>query len=241
MAQGYDEPIAEPKSEGIRSMMLGAYEIPRHFYAHGIERVGRKTRSAARWANEVGVLCWYSNQHPSRSRRKAMNVDKVVDLWRKAIVGLAVAHDKDDADRWEAGIEECLTPMLTAPVKQIREFSDKLMENLKADPEVPYLVWRAYEVWHAMMKKAPDDGIKELRRDLATQIVDLVEMDVKQQLPEAMVRALMWRSPEKLEEVKKVVESEKAAGRSVKLRGRESCLFLEAGGTEEEPAVCVQV
>jgi hypothetical protein len=58
---------------------------------------------------------------------------------------------------------------------------------------------------------------------------------------DAMVRALMWRSPEKLQEVKAVVASEKAAGRGVRLKGRESCLFLEAGGTEDAPKVCIQV
>ena len=56
-----------------------------------------------------------------------------------------------------------------------------------------------------------------------------------------MVRALQWRSPETLASMKTTVQAEHAAGKSVRLRGRESCLFLEAGGTEEEPAVCVQL
>ena len=69
----------------------------------------------------------------------------------------------------------------------------------------------------------------------------MVEQDAKDQLPDAMIRALQWRSPEKLEQVKEVVAKEKAAGRKTRLKGRESCLFLEAGGTEEQPEVCVQV
>ncbi len=46
---------------------------------------------------------------------------------------------------------------------------------------------------------------------------------------------------ETLAKVKEVVEEEHAQGKKARLRGRESCLFIEAGGTEEDPAVCVQL
>jgi len=168
-------------------------------------------------------------------------MDELVKRWHKAIVGLAVAHDKDAVDRHEASVEECLTPLLTMPVKQLREFGPKLMAGLKADPAVPYLVWRSYEIWLEQMKDAPDEDVKTLKTELAGDIVKMVESDAKEQLPDAMIRALMWRSPSTLQEVKDVVEEEKKAGRKVRLKGRESCLFLEAGGTELEPQVCVQI
>ena len=91
------------------------------------------------------------------------------------------------------------------------------------------------------MDKATDEDIVTLKKDLAADIVKMVEEDAKAQLPDAMVRALMWRSPDTLEKVKEVVTEEKAAGRSVRIKGRESCLFLEAGGTEAHPKVCVQI
>ncbi len=116
-----------------------------------------------------------------------------------------------------------------------------MIAELRNDKAVPYLVWKAFEVWQMQMEKAPDEDIKELKTGLAQEIVALVEQDAKDQLPEAMVRALMWRSPSKLEEVKQVVAEEKQAGRKVRLKGRESCLFLEAGGSEEAPRVCVQI
>jgi hypothetical protein len=96
-------------------------------------------------------------------------------------------------------------------------------------------------MWVEQMKGLPDEDIKVLKTDLAKEIVDMVEDDAKRDLPAAMVRALQWRSPEQLEKVKQVVQTEKEAGRPVHLRGRESCLFLEAGGTEEAPEVCIQV
>ena len=57
----------------------------------------------------------------------------------------------------------------------------------------------------------------------------------------SLVHALQWRSPEKLAKVKDAVVKAQAAGEKPRLRGRESCLFLEVGGTEDEPEVCVQI
>lgn len=147
--------------------------------------------------------------------------------------------------RWaraEAAVDKCLTPVLSAPVKQLRELAKKLRDTLKSDPRVPYLVWRGMEEWiDKILLLAPDGEIIELKTQLASEIVAMVEDDAKRDLPAAMVRALQWRSAEKLQEVKVVIEEEKAAGRPVRLKGRESCLFLEAGGTEDSPKVCVQV
>lgn len=227
---------------GVRTLLLCSYDIPRIFYAaEGLATI--LAGSAAQRIRDLGCMVYYSDQQPhtGRKKRPSMNIEDLVEKWRVTIVGLAMAHDKDGVDRYEAAIEECLTPILIAPVKQIREFGPKLLAALKADTSVPYLIWRAYEVWIGQMKDAPDEEIKELKQELAADIVKMVEDDAKAQLPDAMVRALMWRSPATLKEVKEVVETEKAAGRGVRIKGRESCLFLEAGGTEQQPQVCVQI
>ncbi len=227
----------EPEVYGFRSMQIDSYEIPRHFYS--LQKGG-----AAYRMRELGAVMYYGIEvcgYMSRKRRIAVDVDKLVELWRVAVVGLAIAHDKDEADKYEASIDSCLTPLLSAPIKQVRDFSSKLLTVLKADPQVPFLVWRPYEIWLNMMKSAPDEGVKELKTHLAKQIADIVEEDLKPQLGEALVRALQWRSPEKLAEVRDVVEKEKEAGRAPRLRGRESCLFMECGGTIEEPRVCIQI
>lgn len=170
-----------------------------------------------------------------------MDVDALVAKWKTVVVALATAHTKAEADRAEAAIEDLLVPILAAPIKQVREFARKLSNELVQDERVPFLVHRAYAVWVDMMIHAPDEDIKELKTDLAREIVDMVEEDAKRDLPAAMVRALQWRSPSQLEQVKEVLEKEKAAGRGARLAGRESCLFLLAGGTEENPEVCVQI
>jgi len=203
----------------------------------------KKTYSAIKRITSLGLMTYYGSKHPGRGKRKKpVNVELLVKKWHPVIVGLAIAHDKDEADHHESQLDDLLSPLLTAPVKQLREFAKQLLGSLKADKSVPYLVWRGYEVWvQKVIMEAADEAVLELKTQAATEVMKLVEEDVKDQLPEAIVRALQWRSPEQLEKVKSVVETEKAAGRKTRLVGRESCLFIEAGGTTESPAVCIQL
>ena len=160
-----------PKLQGFRTELINCYDIPKLLY-----QTTRK-RSAAYRLGEIGALLYYAIEvchRMGRKKRITMEVDKLVETWRVAVVGLAVAHDKDEADRYEASIDSCLTPLLAAPIKQVREFADKLLVVLKNDPKVPFLVWRAYEVWLNMIKKAPDEGVKELKTQIAREIADIV-------------------------------------------------------------------
>jgi hypothetical protein len=225
--------------EGLRTALINSYEIPRVFYTQ------MKPRSAVTQARTLGLMIWYgcNRNKMGHSRRLLMDVDALVEKWCKVLVGLAVAHDKDEADQYEAAIEDMLTPILAAPIKQVRQFYPKLLAALKADPKVPFLVWRAYEVWvDQVISKAKDEDIKELKTALAAEITEMVEGDIKDQIPEAMIRALQWRSAEQLEQVKEVVTREKKAGRGVRLKGKESCLFMYAGVDETgQPEVCIQI
>lgn len=158
-----------------------------------------------------------------------MNVDELVDKWMDVVPRLALAHDKDEADAAEAQVEELLNPILSAPIKQCREFVAKLTAAMKADKRVPWIVWRAVEVWKKNFDKAPDEGVKRLKKKLASEIVDLVDPDqpdVKRDVREAMIRALMWRDPEDLEEMKEAITVASKKGVRPQIRGRESCLFL---------------
>lgn len=224
---------------GLRTEIINAYEIPRFFYSSVQVKI-----SAVKRLETLGLLVWYANKcgYTGHKKRTPMDVDGLVAKWQVVITGLAVAHDKDEADRYEAAIEDCLTPILAAPIKQVREFYPKLLKALKADPKVPFLVWRGYEIWvDQVLSKAVDEDIKQLKTALAKEITEMVEQDVKDQIPEALMRALQWRNAETLEKVKEAVIEEKAAGRKPRLKGRESCLFLEIGGTEDEPKACVQI
>ncbi len=233
---GYDAP-EERSLRGIRTEIISSYEIPRSFYSDF-------RHSAAKKMHELGVIMWYASKcrRMGGTKRKPMNVDALVEEWATVVTGMAVAHDKDESDRYEAAIEKCLVPILSAPIKQVREFYPKLLAKLKSNPQVPFLVWRSYEIWvDQVLSKAPDEGIKALKTELAREIAEMVEQDVKDQIPEALIRALQWRNAETLEEVKEVVTREKARGNKTRLVGRESCLFLHCGGEGEDSEVCIQI
>jgi hypothetical protein len=170
----------------------------------------------------------------ARRAKPMKDIDGLVKKWIDAIVGMCLAHDKDDYDAHDAKADELLGPLLTAPVKDVRAFYKKLQESMRADKRVPFLVFMGFEAWgEVAVKDAPDEGIKRLKNKLAGEIADLVEEPIKDQIPEAIKRALRWRDPETLEAVKETLKS----GKKPKLVGRQSCLFLEAGRGKKKVSV----
>jgi hypothetical protein len=175
----------------------------------------------------VRAFLMYAVEHPSRRRRTPVDVTVMVDRWMPIVKGLATAHEKGDVDKCEFAMDEHLTPLLAAPIKQVREFYTALVGRLKADPEIPFFVWAAFEGWgDVILKNAPDGDVKVLKTQLAAQIAEMVEEDVKPDLKTAIAGALQWRSSETLEKVKTAVEK----GGKARMVGRESCLFLEVAG-----------
>jgi len=168
----------------------------------------------------------------SRKKRTPMDVDALVVKWVPIIRGLSSAHTKDEIDRCEFESETHLSPLLTAPVKQLREFFAKLVTALESDPTIPFFVHRTFAAYHeGIVKRAPDADIKTLKTALATEIAEMVEKDVVPDIREAIIGALQWRSTSQLEDVKEAVSS----GAKPRLRGKESCLFLvvsKPDGTE---------
>lgn len=166
----------------------------------------------------------YAVEHPSRRRRTAVDIDAMVERWLPIIRGLATAHEKATVDRCEFDSEDHLLPLTSAPVAQLREFYAKLCDRLEADPSIPFFVWRSFRTWgDVVLKRLPDGGVKKLRGDLAKKVADLVEQQIQPDLNAALVGALQWRSEDDLQKIALAVES----GAKPRMRGRESCLFLE--------------
>jgi len=186
---------------------------------------------------DLGWLLRYGMKYRMCGNRKVrliVDVDKLVKKWIEAVVGMCTCHDKDTYDAHDAKTDELMGPLLTASVKQVREFYLKLAAAMRADKRVPMLVWMGFETWgEVMVKDAPDEGVKRLKNKLAAEIADLVEEDIRDQIPKAIQRALRWRDPETLEKVKETLKS----GVKPRLRGRESCLFLEAGRGKRKVSV----
>lgn len=155
-----------------------------------------------------------------------MDVDAQVTKWLEVIVGLGTAHSKDDVDGFDYQLDDLYEPVLAAPVAQLREFYRQLSIALKKDSRVPYIVWRSWETWSTqILDAAPDQDVIELRESLARDIAERVEKDVQPDITDAIFNALKWRPAEQLE----AVQRELREGKKPRVRGRESCLYLEVG------------
>lgn len=206
-----------------REAVLGMWDIVYTAQAVYLSRPTLSRAALCRSWQDLRAVLMYAVEVPSRKKRTPMNVEEMVTRWVPIIIGLSTAHDKAPIDQCEFDMEQHLSPLLTAPVAQIRAFYAALVDALKADPRAPFFVWSWFDAWgQVMLKDAPDGAIKELKTQLATEIADLVEARVQPDLKAAMIRALQWRTPEALTEIKTAVE----AGGTPRVRGRESCLFL---------------
>ena len=181
------------------------------------------------WMHRLSFMA-YACEHPSRRKRIAMDVEKMVENWLPLIRQLATAHDIDERDSASSQLDEYLTPIIAAPVAQIREFYRELVKRMKADPSIPWAVWRLFEFWGTnVLDKIEREEVIGLKTELAKRIAE----NSFEQIPRAdwiasMVGALQWRDPEKLGQIDEALKS----GHKPRVRGKESCLFMEVGGHE---------
>jgi hypothetical protein len=211
----------------VRDGAIDSIEACYKFYQFTLEGIFRK---------RIIPAFWYRLTQVARCRRaKSVDVESMVEKWREFVVGIALAHDKEEIDKWEAAIDPLLTPMLACPVKELREFYRLLTKTLKADARVPMFLWRMFELWGGeVIETAEDKGIKRLQAKLAREIATLVEADpeTRPQFTDAMIGALKWRDTGQLEKVKESLE----AGAKPKLVGKQSCLFLVVKDGRKEVA-----
>jgi hypothetical protein len=162
-------------------------------------------------------------------------LETLVDRWRETIITLCLAHDKSAVDNAEFAMEDLLTPLITCPGRQLKEFWGLLRERLENDERCPFFVWKFFRIWEeGILAHAEEVGPVELKRELAGRIAQMVEADVKPDLMEAITGALQWRSGETLEKIEGAI---KRGGRA-RLKGRESCLFLEVVRPAPLPEGC---
>lgn len=185
-----------------------------------------------RWnGDNLAALFRYDSKHPGRGRRRIpVDVDTEVQKWHEALVGLFLAHTKEEMDRWDYRLDDLLTVILAAPVVQLRQFAKELLGAMEADQRVPLFIWSPLKGLGEQILGAPDEGVIKLKVEMAERIARMVERDIQPQLSQAVIDALKWRRPELLEQVEIAVKE----GKPARLKGRESCLFLEVG---EEPDV----
>jgi len=208
--------LKRKRRTGVRTLVLCLYELGKFGLLKG--PVGRKI-------DDWGCLLQYTNKNPGTRRKTPVNVKALVKAWVEAVLGMTLAHEKKKLDEWEYSLNELLTPLLTAPVKQVREFYHELCVALQANKKVPFFVWQLFASWGKYLDDAPDEGVIELKKEIAGRIARLVEPDVTPQLAEVIANALQWRDPKTLKKIEKAAKS----GQKARLTGKESCLFLCVG------------
>jgi hypothetical protein len=182
------------------------------------------------------LLC-YALAHPGTRRKEPMTeeqLDALAATWTETMARLITAHTKAEFDAADFETDTLLSPLLILPVAQLRTFAGRLVQNLEADPRIPFLSWRAFaNLVEAKVLTAQDAAVVALKQDLAGRIAAMVEEDVRPQIKEAIENALRWRDETTL----KAVERTLAAGEKPRLKGRESCLYLLVGEGDGEVKV----
>lgn len=176
---------------------------------------------------DFACLLGYGCKMQSRRKRTPVDVDKLVEAWMPQLKKLALAHDVDEKDAASSALDELLQPIISAPIAQIRQFYRQLVATMKADPQVPWCLWRLFEFWGAnVLDKITKEGELKLKTELATKIAEMSMEEIpRADWINSMVGALQWRAPEKLDEIKAGLD----AGHKPRVRGKESCLFLQVG------------
>lgn len=176
--------------------------------------------------------CYLTEQtcHPTRKRRKPVdNLSDFAKQWKEVMVKLTMSHTKEGIDQADYKMDDLFNGLIAMPVKQVREFYDLLLAELKSDENVPYFIWKTIEAWkEKAVGVSQETEAKMLQAELAGELAHILEPDLKPQLKQALADSLKWKSPEVLEKIRGAVST----GNRPSLRGRESCLFLEVDGNE---------
>jgi hypothetical protein len=222
-----EAPKPPPKLPDLRSELLTIWNIV---------QVAKQLMDRKLKFRDMDILMHYGTTVTwSRKRRTPVDVPKMIADWTEVVLVLATAHDKADIDKAEFRMDELLSPLLTAPVAQLREFHEGLTTALRANPQVPFFLWSTFNVWgkDILAKCEAKPELKRLRKKLASEIAEMVDEEVRPDITEAIKGALMWRDPDTLKEMK----ADLKAGAKPKLIGKESCLFLTTqrkGGPEHK-------
>jgi hypothetical protein len=177
------------------------------------------------------ALLNYACERGARGKKRTpVDINQSVEKWVPLIKKLALAHDVDNQDAASSALDEALLPIANAPVEQIRQFYRAFIERLKADEEVPWAVWRLFEVWgKGVFDNIKNEAVMELKKDFAAKIAERSMEDIpREDWVASMVGALQWRSPERLREIDAALD----AGEKPRVKGKESCLFLSVGDKE---------
>ena len=227
-APGYDAPVPDFLDEAMPNARVSAIVSLDLMVAVWYRLTNRDIKNMA----VLLVYCHDKVKAGGKVARRVYKVDveKLVDDWVEVIVDLSTAHDHAVRTAADKKTSDLLSPILRAPIGQIRKFAELLGTRLKEDKRVPFLIWSCFEtITKPIVEDRPAGAAIELRNEIATRIAEVAESRLdRSELVRAMADALQWRPAETLEKVEKEMEK----GGRPRLQGRESCLFLQVGDVE---------
>lgn len=164
---------------------------------------------------------------------KTMDTDNVLpdecikDYAKKYYASLMAILQSPDSSAWD--IHEFQSQQLNSvlSLKNFRKFSDFVKQEMDADPKCPWFV--KTQLMDILM--APKNIPTKDDEETAEEIMSLVCVGLSKSSPEvyrALVDSLKWRGREELKRTLEAVK--KTPPEKRKLKGRESCVFIE---TEE--------
>ncbi len=148
-------------------------------------------------------------------------IDKYYDVLR----GMLASPEPGMWDQYEYQSQQMIS-ILSA--KKIEVFKACLQEKMDSDPTCPYFLKKMFVNTIGGPQRLPTNNDEEI----AEEIMDMVCPGLQNERPEvfrALVDSLKWRGQEDLQRTLSNVK--KTAPEKRKLRGRESCVFIETDET----------
>lgn len=164
---------------------------------------------------------------------KTLDTDNVLtdecikDYAKKYYESLMAVLQSPDPGAWDTHEFQSQQLNSVLSLNNARKFSDFVKQEMDADPECPWFV--KTQLLNLLM--APKNVPTKYDEDIAEEIMSMVCVGLKKGSPEvhrALVDSLKWRGTKDLQKTLEAVK--KTPQEKRKLRGRESCVFIE---TEE--------
>lgn len=153
--------------------------------------------------------------------------DCIKDYAKKYYESLIAMLQSPDSGVWDTHEFQSQQLNSVLSLKNFQKFRDFLKQEMDADPKCPWFV--KTQLLNLIM--APKNVPTEYDEDIAEEIMSMVCVGLKKSSPEvhrALVDSLKWRGSVELKRTLEAVK--KTPPEKRKLKGRESCVFIE---TEE--------
>lgn len=233
-----DEKFEEDKKKKAVMSLLRIYrddkfKIPRTEYGEKlIELCNRLDPDKKMSEEELVELMLVSDE--TRDFLKTLDTDNVLpdkcikDYAKKYYESLRAVLQSPEPGAWDTHEFQSQQLNSVLSLKNAQKFSDFVKQEMDADPECPWFV----KTQLMKLLVSPKNVPTQYDEDLAEEIMSMVCVGLRKSSPEvhrALVDSLKWRGREELKRTLEAVK--KTPPEKRKLKGRESCVFIEAEET----------